>query len=55
MAESEEHGRFGWEDWTWDETVFRGTAPYYRKDAEMLGETGRAATEVDVLHPRFTS
>lgn len=21
----------GWEDWTWDETVFAGTAPYYRQ------------------------
>lgn len=23
--------RFGWEEWTWDDTVFRGTAPYYRR------------------------
>ncbi len=23
--------RHPWEDWTWDETVFRGTAPYYRQ------------------------
>jgi SAM-dependent methyltransferase len=26
----EEHTIHGWEDWTWDETVFEGTAPYYR-------------------------
>jgi SAM-dependent methyltransferase len=30
-AASEEHVPFGWENWTWDETVFRGTAQYYRK------------------------
>lgn len=23
-------GRFGWEDWTWDDSVFRGAAAYYR-------------------------
>lgn len=28
---SEELVRFGWEDWTWDETVYQGTASYYRK------------------------
>ena len=22
--------RYTWEDWAWDETVFRGTALYYR-------------------------
>lgn len=26
----EEHAQFGWQDWTWDETVFRGTAAHYR-------------------------
>jgi len=30
-AGSAEISRFGWEDWTWDETVFRGTASYYRQ------------------------
>ena len=24
-------GRFGWEEWIWDETVFRGAASYYRQ------------------------
>jgi SAM-dependent methyltransferase len=23
--------RYGWEDWTWDETVFQGTAAHYRR------------------------
>jgi SAM-dependent methyltransferase len=27
----EDPTNFGWEAWTWDETVFAGTAPYYRK------------------------
>jgi SAM-dependent methyltransferase len=27
----EARAEFGWEDWTWDDSVFRGTAPYYRK------------------------
>jgi SAM-dependent methyltransferase len=27
----EERVRYGWEDWTWDETVFEGTAAYYRQ------------------------
>jgi SAM-dependent methyltransferase len=30
MAE-EEPVRHGWEDWTWDETVFEGAAAYYRQ------------------------
>ena len=30
-AESAELPQFGWEDWTWDETVFQGTASYYRQ------------------------
>ncbi len=28
---AEEHTGHRWEDWTWDETVFEGTAPYYRR------------------------
>jgi SAM-dependent methyltransferase len=28
---AEEHTSHRWEDWTWDETVFEGTAPYYRQ------------------------
>jgi SAM-dependent methyltransferase len=28
---TEEPTRHGWEEWTWDETVFQGTAPYYRR------------------------
>lgn len=23
--------RFGWEDWTWDQSLFEGSAPYYRR------------------------
>ncbi len=30
MAE-EKHVRHRWQDWTWDETVFEGTAAYYRQ------------------------
>src|ERR1700734_2610162 len=29
MAES--HTQHRWEDWAWDETVFEGTAAYYRQ------------------------
>lgn len=28
---SEEPVRHGWEDWTWDDTVFKGSASYYRQ------------------------
>ena len=28
---AEERVRFRWEDWTWDETLFEGTASYYRR------------------------
>ena len=28
---SEDPSTYRWEDWTWDETVFEGTAPYYRQ------------------------
>jgi len=28
---AEDHASHRWEDWTWDETVFEGTAPYYRQ------------------------
>lgn len=28
---AEQRITYGWEDWTWDETVFEGTAPYYRR------------------------
>jgi ubiquinone/menaquinone biosynthesis C-methylase UbiE len=29
---SDESGRsFGWEDWTWDETLFAGAAPFYER------------------------
>jgi len=26
-----ERARFGWEDWTWDASLFEGAAPYYRR------------------------
>jgi SAM-dependent methyltransferase len=43
---ADEQTRHGWEDWTWDETVFEGTAAYYRQGrkpyapglAEVLAE-----------------
>src|SRR6516164_3095099 len=28
---AEEPVRYRWEDWTWDDTVFEGTAAYYRQ------------------------
>jgi SAM-dependent methyltransferase len=28
---AEDHTSHRWEDWIWDETVFEGTAPYYRR------------------------
>jgi SAM-dependent methyltransferase len=28
---TEDPTTYRWEDWTWDETVFEGTAPYYRQ------------------------
>ena len=28
---ADHHTSHRWEDWTWDETVFAGTAPYYRR------------------------
>jgi SAM-dependent methyltransferase len=36
--------RFGWETWVWDETVFHGTAPFYRQ-----GRTPYAATLADTI------
>ncbi len=42
-----------WEDWTWDETVFRGTAAYYRKGREPYSRgLGQALAErIDLAGP----
>lgn len=42
-----------WEDWTWDETVFRGTAAYYRKGREPYspGLVQALAERIDLAGP----
>jgi SAM-dependent methyltransferase len=42
-------GRHGWEDWTWDETVFEGTARYYRQ-----GRKPYAPSLTDALADRLS-
>jgi SAM-dependent methyltransferase len=36
---TEEPIRHGWEEWTWDETVFEGTAGYYRRGRKPYAPT----------------
>jgi SAM-dependent methyltransferase len=48
---SEEPVRYRWQDWTWDETLFRGTAAYYRQGrkpyAPALAEALAEALDLD--------
>lgn len=41
-------GRFGWEDWEWDSSLFDGSAGYYRRGRIPYAE-GLAASLVEVL------
>ena len=46
-----ESGRFGWEDWDWDTTLFEGSAQYYRRGripySEGLADSLAAVLELD--------
>jgi SAM-dependent methyltransferase len=50
-AGDNEPARFGWEDWTWDPTLFRGSAAYYRRGripyAPGLADTVAGALALD--------
>ena len=45
-----EQPRFGWEDWTWDASLFEGSARYYRKGRIPYAEglAASLATELDL-------